>query len=180
MAMIDDNADGLKEVRDAQRRAIRRHYQSMEMRYQVVKTYGHQEGWSCTFRQHLADSHCRFIHGYALAFELTFECDDLDARNWCIDFGDLKPIKAWLQDMFDHKTLVAQDDPHLDALTQVAALGLIDMRLVDAVGCEKFAELVLKKARAYLMSTPYHPRVRLVSVRVAEHGSNAAAAICSG
>jgi 6-pyruvoyltetrahydropterin/6-carboxytetrahydropterin synthase len=147
------------------------------MKYSVVKTYGHQEGWACTFRQHKATSHCRFIHGYALAFELTFECSDLDSRGWCIDFGDLKPIKNWLQDMFDHKTLVAEDDPELSRLTEMAARGLIDMMVVPATGCEKFAELVYNRVIAYLAETSYYPRVDLVSVKVAEHPGNGA--ICS-
>lgn len=144
------------------------------MRYQVIKTYGHHEGWSCTFRQHLADSHCRFIHGYALAFELTFECGDLDSRNWCMDFGDLKPVKSWLQDMFDHKTLVARDDPHYECLVEMAGRGLIDLRSVPAVGCEKFAELVYQHVKEHLRSTSYHPRVVLMSVRVSEHSGNSA------
>jgi 6-pyruvoyltetrahydropterin/6-carboxytetrahydropterin synthase len=148
------------------------------MRYQVIKTYGANEGWSCTFRQHLADSHCHFLHGYALGFAITFECSDLDARNWCYDFGDLKSIKAWLQDTFDHKTLVAEDDPMLALFQDMAGNGLIDMRIVPAVGCEKFAELVWHHVSAHLRHSDYHPRVRLVSVKVAEHMGNAA--VCLG
>lgn len=144
------------------------------MRYQVVKTYGHNEGWSCTFRQHLADSHCRFVHGYALGFELTFECLDLDARNWCIDFGDLKPVKNWLQDMFDHKMLVAEDDPARYLLEELAGKGVVDLRIVPAVGCEKFAELVYGQVSGFLLEKKYHPRVRLISARVSEHSGNSA------
>lgn len=31
--------------------------------YQSTKTYGHDRGFSCAFRQWRADSHCRLIHG---------------------------------------------------------------------------------------------------------------------
>lgn len=146
----------------------------MTQQYQVIKTYGHQEGWSCTFRQHLAESHCRFIHGYALAFELTFKCGNLDAHNWCLDFGALKPVKTWLQDTFDHKTLVAENDPHIGYMHEMTARGLVDIKVVPAVGCEKFAELVYNQVEEWLKTTPHHPRVWLVSVKVSEHGSNAA------
>lgn len=142
------------------------------MAYQVIKTYGNHEGWSCTFRQHLAKSHCRFLHGYALGVELVFECEELDDCNWCIDFGDLRAIKEQLKDLFDHKTLVAADDPQLRLFVTMAEAGLIDMIIVGAVGCEKFAEMVY--TIVYLHLTDYAPRVRLVSARVFEHSGNSA------
>ena len=32
---------------------------------------------------------------------------------WVMDFGGLKPIKAWLEDLFDHTLLINEDDPAL-------------------------------------------------------------------
>jgi 6-pyruvoyltetrahydropterin/6-carboxytetrahydropterin synthase len=50
--------------------------------YRSIKTYGHNEGLSCCFRQWRAThSHCRLIHGYALAFKLVFATRELDERN---------------------------------------------------------------------------------------------------
>ena len=69
------------------------------MKYQVIKTYGNETGLSCAFRQWRADSHCNLIHGYALGFEITFEADKLDDRNWVIDFGDLGVLKKMLKEM---------------------------------------------------------------------------------
>ena len=74
------------------------------------KTYTHATGHSCAFRQHRADTHCNLIHGYALQFELQFGSSNLDFRNWVVDFGGLKDLKAWLKYMFDHTYLVADDD----------------------------------------------------------------------
>ena len=49
------------------------------MAYYSTKTYDHNEGLSCAFRQWRAeDSHCRFIHGYAIAVSLTFGCKELE------------------------------------------------------------------------------------------------------
>ena len=55
-----------------------------------TKTYGHNIGLSAVFRQLHADSHCRFLHGYSLQFKFTFGCDELDEKNWVVDFGGLK------------------------------------------------------------------------------------------
>jgi 6-pyruvoyltetrahydropterin/6-carboxytetrahydropterin synthase len=143
--------------------------------YQVIKKYGHEEGWSCTFRQWRADhSHCKFTHGYPLAFQFVFSCEDLDSRNWCLDFGGLKELKRWLQDTFDHKMLVAVDDPEFDFLLQLKEKGLADLVVVPDVGCEKFAEMAYRQADKVLDGLNEKPRVRLVSVMVSEHGGNSA------
>lgn len=63
------------------------------MKYISTKQYGHELGLSCAFRQWKADSHCKYIHGYALAFKFKFETDTLDSNNWVVDFGNLKELK---------------------------------------------------------------------------------------
>jgi 6-pyruvoyltetrahydropterin/6-carboxytetrahydropterin synthase len=142
--------------------------------WRVTKTYGHAEGLSCCFRQWQAgQSHCRYLHGYALAFSFTFVSDTLDDRGWCIDFGSLKPLRAWLHDMFDHTTLVAQDDPELPALQALARQGIIQLRLVPAIGCEAFAALAHEWAQGFAADQT-GGRVRVESVTVCEHAGNAA------
>ncbi len=139
----------------------------------VVKTYGHNEGWSCAFRQHKAQSHCRFIHGYALAIEICFEADDLDECYWVLDFGSLKPLKAYLQKQFDHKLLVAKDDPKLDFFRSLAVLGLADISIVDKVSCEAFAQMVFEATQAHLDLQTVR-LVRIVYAKVSEHPGNSA------
>jgi 6-pyruvoyltetrahydropterin/6-carboxytetrahydropterin synthase len=149
------------------------------MPYRVIKRYGHEEGWSCTFRQHRAEhSHCKFIHGYPLAIELTFECETLDHRNWVVDFGGFKPLKAWLQSIFDHKMLVATDDPHVDLFKTMVDKELADIVFVPRVGCEAFAEMIFGKAEHFLVDSGDYPRVQLASVKVSEHGGNSAVFTC--
>lgn len=143
-------------------------------KYQSTKTYGHEVGLSCAFRQWRADSHCSKLHGYALSFKFVFECETLDVRNWCVDFGGLKSLKGMLEDTFDHKTVVAQDDPHLEWFLQGQALGVLELTVVEAGGCEKFAELSYEVAEQWLKDAGYGDRVRLVSVEVSEHGANSA------
>lgn len=144
------------------------------MAHQSTKTYGHEIGLSAAFRQWRADSHCRYLHGYALAVKFVFEATELDVRNWVVDFGSLKSLKGWLEDQFDHKTLVAEDDPALSTFQLMEAQGLCQLRVVPAVGCEKFAEMIFGAAEVWLKDNGYGARVRLVSVEVREHGANSA------
>jgi 6-pyruvoyltetrahydropterin/6-carboxytetrahydropterin synthase len=142
--------------------------------YRATKTFGHDLGLSACFRQWKAASHCRFLHGYALSFALVFEADELDARNWVLDFGGLKELRDWLASNFDHWTLVAVDDPDMDRFEALADAGVIRLRRVPATGCEAFAELVCRAASEWLAAKGHAPRVRLVSVECREHGANSA------
>lgn len=142
--------------------------------YKSTKTYGHEVGLSSAFRQWRAESHCRYLHGYALSVRFEFEADELDRQNFVVDFGALKSLKGWLEQNFDHKTLVAVDDPELARFRDLHAAGLIQMVVVPATGCEKFAEHIYQNARVWLRENGYAPRVRLSRVEVREHGANSA------
>lgn len=149
--------------------------------FQSTKTYTHAEGLSACFRQWRAThSHCQYLHGYALQVKLVFNASELDHRNWVQDFGGLKDIKQWLKDTFDHKTLVAKDDPKISIFREMNIANLIDLIEVDAVGCEKFAEMIFDKVNDWL--TEYgdrqgeddETRVKLKYVEVSEHAGNSA------
>lgn len=142
--------------------------------YLSTKSYSHDVGLSACFRQHKADSHCNLLHGYALAINLVFAAEELDHRNWVMNFGGLKAVKRMLEDTFDHKLLVAADDPELDEICGLAALGIADVRVCKAVGCEAFAEMVYEMVDQWLQDMGHKPRVRLVSAEVREHGANSA------
>ena len=157
-------------------------------KYLSTKTYGNDRGLSCCFRQwRSTHSHCSLLHGYSIGIKLIFESDVLDERNWVMDFGGLDRFKKWAEYMFDHTLLVAEDDPQLEFFKQMLDikggynnLGIVDLRIVPAVGCEKFAELAYEKMAAILeelKSTPgavINKNVRLRSVEVFEHAANSA------
>lgn len=139
-----------------------------------TKTYGHDLGLSAAFRQWRADSHCRFIHGYALSFRFEFEAEELDVRNWVVDFGGLKGLKGMLEDTFDHKLIVAEDDPEIEWFKEAERRGIAEVVVVEAGGCERFAELVYNVTEQWMIDNGFSPRCRLVSVEVKEHGANSA------
>ena len=145
-------------------------------RFLSGKTYTHSTGHSCAFRQWRADSHCNLIHGYALQFELTFGSTGLDEKNWVVDFGGLKELKEWLKHMFDHTYLVAEDDPEKATVQLLEEKNLIDIRIVPAVGCERFAELTFDKASS-IIEKLYGNRCWVESVTVREHEANSATCV---
>jgi 6-pyruvoyltetrahydropterin/6-carboxytetrahydropterin synthase len=143
--------------------------------YRSTKTFGHEVGLSCAFRQWRANSHCNKLHGYALSFTFTFEADELDARNWVVDFGSFSDLRDRLKYWFDHTTVVASDDPLIWFFRDADQLGLLSLRELDSVGCEAFAATAFYLATGWLQGQAgLRPRVRLVSVEVREHGANSA------
>ena len=139
-----------------------------------TKHYGHNIGLSAVFRQpNAGHSHCHLLHGYSLAFTFTFGCDELDNKNWAVDFGGLKPLKAWLEDHFDHKTAIDRADPHMDVFLDLQKKGIIEMRVFDGVGAEKFAEHAWRYADN-LVREMSDGRCWCESAECAEHGSNSA------
>jgi 6-pyruvoyltetrahydropterin/6-carboxytetrahydropterin synthase len=148
-------------------------------KYQSTKVY---DGFSTVFRQWRAiGTHCSYLHGYSVSFKIIFE-GDLDERNWVWDFGGMKRAKgtidgmnpkAWFDYMFDHTTVVAEDDPHLDIFRQLDTQGIIQLRTLPAVGAEKFAEYVYSKVNDFVQKET-EGRVRVISVEAKEHEKNSA------
>lgn len=147
-------------------------------KYQSTKTYGHDIGLSCAFRQWRAThSHCSKLHGYALAFRFVFEADKLDSRNWVVDFGGLKELKQRLQWWFDHTVVIAGDDPLRAHFEGLQRSGAITLRVMNkGVGCEMFAEFAYDMATHWLITQTedLQKHVKLVSCEVSEHGANSA------
>lgn len=59
-----------------------------------------------------------------------------------MDFGGLKPLKALLEDWFDHTLLVAQDDPMREHLLELGRLKLAKITEVEKTGCEGIADFL--------------------------------------
>ena len=140
------------------------------------------DGFSTVFRQWKATTtHCRFVHGYGISFKVYFE-GDLDDRNWVWDFGGMKRAKTkidgkspkeWMDYMFDHTLVVAEDDPELKAFQQMDTAGVAQVRVIPATGAEKFAEYIYTKLNKFV-DTETEGRVRVTKVKFMEHGKNAA------
>ena len=131
------------------------------------------DGYSTAFRQWKAThSHCQYLHGYALKFKVWFE-GEIDEKNWVCDFGCFKRngIKEKLARQFDHTTVVAADDPHMDIFEKMNKVGLIQLRVMQNVGCEKFAEWVYNLINDK-MQKETNERVSVLKVEAFEGGTN--------
>ena len=140
------------------------------------------DGFSCCFRQWKATTtHCQYLHGYGVSFKVWFE-GDLDERNWVWDFGGMKRAKTqidgkspkeWMDYMFDHTVVVAEDDPGIKGFETMDKLGVIQLRIIPATGAEKFAEYIYNKLQEFV-DTETEGRVKVTKVKFMEHGKNAA------
>jgi 6-pyruvoyltetrahydropterin/6-carboxytetrahydropterin synthase len=149
------------------------------MKFQSTKVF---DGYSTVFRQWRADgTHCRFLHGYGISFKIIFE-GDLDHRNWVWDFGGMKRAKTWIDGMqpkewmdhmFDHTTIIAEDDPYLENFKEMWKDGIIQLRIIPATGAEQFAKFIYEKVSKFI-KIETEGRVRVVSVEFMEHNKNTA------
>jgi len=130
---------------------------------------------SSAFRQWRASqSHCQYVHGYQLKAKFWFGCSELDDKNWAADFGGLKELKAHLQNTFDHKLLIASDDPCLDEFILLEKKGAVQLSIFEnGVGIERAAEYCFKTASEFIKDK-YGERVWVERVEVFEHEDNSA------
>ena len=87
-------------------------------------------------------------------------------------FEGMSP-KDYFAYLLDHTTIVAQDDPHLETFKQMNSDGIIQLRIMDSVGCEKFAEYLYTTINNFLMEET-NGRVKAAKVEVYEHERNSA------
>jgi 6-pyruvoyltetrahydropterin/6-carboxytetrahydropterin synthase len=140
------------------------------------------DGYSTVFRQWKAEgTHCKYLHGYALSFRVWFE-GELDHREWVWDFGGMKRAKNTIEDMspkdyftwlLDHTTILSEDDPYLDTFKILKEAGVVQLRVLPKVGCERFAEYLYNVLNTFLAAET-EGRVKAIKVEVYENERNAA------
>jgi len=148
-------------------------------KFQSTKVF---DGFSCVFRQWKAETtHCKYVHGYGVSFKVWFE-GDLDERNWVWDFGGMKRAKTqidgmsakeWMDYMFDHTMIIAEDDPFIESFKLMDQAGAAQIRILPAVGAEKFAEYIYNKLQEFV-NTETEGRVKVVQVQFMENQRNSA------
>ena len=166
--------------------------------YTSTKTYGPSEGFAVAYRQWRADRKsgkpadavytvdeipgCSAIHGYAMSFHFEFTSKTVDARNWVVDFGSLRPLKEFLKQTFDHTLLVATDDPHYEEFVRLRELGLCKLVEVENTGCEALSKFLLDYINEYFLPEHYpnseNQEIWCSMVEVRETPSNSARYVC--
>ena len=117
-------------------------YQPVAYKYTSTKEY-HDE-FPCAYKQWRADTHCNLNHGYSFSIKFYFGANELDRRGWVMDYGGLRELKQILKDQFDHKTIIAQDDPDLPTYLELEKSGILKLTILPGMGCERIADMLYK------------------------------------
>lgn len=112
--------------------------------YKYTSTKEWVDAFPCAYRQFRTDSHCRQIHGYSFTIKVFFGTNSLDARNFAADYGGVKDLKSFLEGLFDHTLLVAQDDPDMDLFQEIARRKVAKLTVLPNLGCESLADMLYK------------------------------------
>jgi 6-pyruvoyltetrahydropterin/6-carboxytetrahydropterin synthase len=63
---------------------------------------------------------CKNLHGHNISIELTVESKSLNDQGMVVDFGDIKRMFVdWLEDCWDHKTILYKKDPLYVSLVNI-------------------------------------------------------------
>jgi 6-pyruvoyltetrahydropterin/6-carboxytetrahydropterin synthase len=64
--------------------------------------------------------HCENLHGHQYLFRLSCIAEELDDVGRVLDFGEIKSrLCSWLDDNWDHRFLVWEEDPWREALAKI-------------------------------------------------------------
>jgi 6-pyruvoyltetrahydropterin/6-carboxytetrahydropterin synthase len=129
-------------------------------------------------RQWRDDGHCAFVHGYGRYVVLTFGCRYLDDKMWVQDFGGLKDIRKWIESEWDHRLLIASDDPLLPEFQKLHKKGGCNLNVMDVTkgygpGIEASCKYIFDHVDAKL-EIESHSRVWVEKVEIFEHENNSA------
>lgn len=117
---------------------------------------------------------CASVHGYDREVEFTF-AGDIDDMGWIVPFGELKPIKEFLEYYFDHVTVLPANDPRIgdipDVLKQPGqVLGTLRV-LPSGVSMEMSSVFIWEHVNPYIYKVT-DGRCYVAGVRVYEHNRN--------
>lgn len=116
-------------------------------RYTVVKKFG---PFSAAHRQGGHQGHCYYLHGHSFHLDIGTRAESLDDNGFVFDFGDWKGFRAYLNDLLDHRLLVAKDD---ELLREWAHQGIPFLRvsvLPYGTSAEGMARFIFEEAQKYL------------------------------
>ncbi len=123
-------------------------------------------------RQHLHDGHCAFIHGHNWSIQVTFEAERPDINGFVVDFGKLKYLERWIDEVLDHACLINKDDEEGKRLV-LSNPDLFKFVILDDVSCEGLAKFVCEEFNA-MVQEHTNGRVRVREVTIFEDSKNSA------
>ena len=117
---------------------------------------------------------CASVHGYDREVEFTF-AGEVDDHGWIVPFGELGPVKKFLEYYFDHVTVLPADDPRLGTISQEMTVpgGLLGtLRILPSgVSMEMSSLFIWEHVNHYIYKVT-SGRCYVERVRVYEHNRN--------
>jgi 6-pyruvoyltetrahydropterin/6-carboxytetrahydropterin synthase len=84
--------------------------------YSVTKTFEFEASHKLILNY---ESPCSNIHGHSYKVTVELFGEDLDNNGMVIDFTELKYVKNWVMDNWDHALIVSETDPDFKTLNQL-------------------------------------------------------------
>ena len=119
---------------------------------------------SCGHRVVGHEGKCVHLHGHNYRIHFIIEAEGLDGIGRALDFSVIKKLLCeWLEDMFDHKMLIWEDDPMMDDLCAMDPGGVIVVPFNPTA--ENIAKYLLEEVGPLTLGTT---TAKLIKVRVEE------------
>ena len=122
-------------------------------------------------RQPLHKGYCSKIHGHNWSIIIEFEAKELDANGFVVDFGNLKYIKAFIDEHLDHACLFSKEDSQVQDLSQSEFNDLFKILWVDNASCEGIAQFLFETF-SQLIKEKEAGRVSIRSLKLYEDEKN--------
>ena len=122
-------------------------------------------------RQPLHKGHCSKIHCHNWSIIIEFEAKELDANGFVVDFGNLKYIKAFIDEHLDHACLFSKEDSQVQDLSQSEFKDLFKILWVDNASCEGIAQFLFETF-SQLVKEKEAGRVSIRSLKLYEDEKN--------
>lgn len=119
------------------------------------------------------DGPCKTFHGYdrSVTFEFSGEVDEY---GWVVGFGQLKPLRAWLEGMFDHTAVAPANDPRLADIKKAADAGILTLRVLPyGVSMEMSSLFIWEQVNPFIHKIS-NGRAWISKIECREHDSNSA------
>lgn len=117
------------------------------------------------------ESPCQNIHGHSYKVMIEISSDELNVDGMVIDFSELKSIKEWVMDNWDHALIVSKDDPSFNELNNLNCAKIYRFEWTN-VTAELMARMIFDQIRNTISNKIN--RVKRISVKIWETSSNRA------
>ena len=110
------------------------------------------------------ESKCACLHGHNGGVDWYCEADSLDQVGRVIDFSEIKRMDMWVEENWDHKTLIWEKDPWFPQLQFIDPVGVISvpfnptsenisLYLLDVIGPLVLADTGVSLTKVQFMET---------------------------